>query len=114
MFEIAITIAQGIGDEPGLARRYSNLAETYLEMGDTNKALQFFDKDLQISKRVQDWHGAAISHLRLGNLYIKEDDLDMAQEHLEQASALFAQVGDTKNKKEAERLLKTCQTAQSR
>ena len=78
-----------IGDEPGVARQYDNLATVYQDIGDMAEALQYHHKDLAITERVDDRHNAAISYFNLGTLYRDLGELEQARAHYEKVRPLF-------------------------
>ena len=75
-------------------------------MGEIGLALEYYHKDLAITERIGDRHGAAISYFNLGGLYRKQGDREQARSHYEKAKALFEMVGDAQRAQKAANALR--------
>ena len=107
MYEKALEIGRRIGDEPGVARLYGNLAVVCDKKGDTAGALEYNDKSLNLRERIGDKHGAAASYFNLGHLYRQTGDSDQARRHFEKAKALFEMLGLSREAQKAAQALQT-------
>ena len=107
MYEKALGIHRRIGDVPGMARHFGNLATIYTQKGNTAKALEYHDRSLKIAERIGDQNTSAHQYLNLGNLYRQTGDRDQARRHYEKAKALFEMLGLSREAQEAARALET-------
>jgi len=106
MHQKALEIHERIGDEPGVAWAYGNLADAYQEMGDVGQALTYYHKALEIKERISDWIGAADNYFNLGRLYRDQGELERARAQFEKAKVLYEMVGASRGAQRAARALR--------
>jgi two-component system, NtrC family, sensor kinase len=78
---IPVRIAAGIGPA------YSNLGNTYIQIGDYERAKNYLEKLIALGH--QDQLGVAYGHYYLASLYEKQNKLDTAQYHLDKCYEEF-------------------------
>ncbi len=76
------------------ARRYNNIGMIYDRMGDLDKALKYFMKDLAISEKVlgDDHIDTSTSYNNIGNVYDEMGDYDMALKYHRKSLAIKEKV----------------------
>jgi class 3 adenylate cyclase/predicted ATPase len=83
-----------IGDLRGLAKVYHNMAMTYAHQGDTNSAIESFDKCLEISKKIGEIGLISINYLSRAEIYIKLADFDLASAYCDKAINVLEKLDD--------------------
>jgi serine phosphatase RsbU (regulator of sigma subunit) len=88
-WEKSLEMKLAIGDSLSASTTMNNLAMYYRDIGETEKALDYFSRGLRIKKTVNDYTGIAIAYQNLGELYIKQNKfnigIDYYKQSLEQA-----------------------------
>ena len=82
------------GNATGEANALNNIGMTYAEMGDTDRALDYFNQALSLYQSLQQKRGQADSLDNLGYAHFLLGAYDEALPRYEQALALYVQVGD--------------------
>jgi tetratricopeptide (TPR) repeat protein len=79
-----------VKDLPGLARAYGGLGRLYLfwESCNCDKAIKYFEKDLQISKELKDEFGISNMYSLLGMAYRLKGDCEKANEYYDKSLEL--------------------------
>jgi len=70
------------------------LGSVYARKGEWDRAIEFYEKDLEISERVGDIHGMAATYSNLGLVYADKEDWDRAIEFYQQSLETEERVGD--------------------
>jgi tetratricopeptide (TPR) repeat protein len=107
MYQKALEIDERIGDEPGIATDYGNLASVCVRKGEVARALEYYEKALKITERTSDRHGVACIYFNLGSLYVDLGNRVQARVHYEKAKALYEMVGDVRMAQDAARALQS-------
>lgn len=82
------------GNATGEANALNNIGMTYAEMGDTDRALDYFNQSLALYQSLADRRGQANSLDSLGYAHYLLGSYDEALSRYEQALALYVQLGD--------------------
>jgi tetratricopeptide (TPR) repeat protein len=69
-------------DEKEKATTYNNIAIIYDQKGDYQKAVEYFQKAIEISERYGDYHTASIIKINFGDTYRKMKDYKKAEKYL--------------------------------
>lgn len=67
---------------------YNNLAISYDELNNDSLALKYYQKAARINQIFRNFDWLARNHQNLGSLFLKQNQLNKAQEHLEKSLAL--------------------------
>jgi tetratricopeptide (TPR) repeat protein len=86
--------ANAVGSAGGEANTLNNIGMTYADMGDTERALEYFDQALAIYQSLGQKRGQADALDNLGYANYLLNSYDAALARYEQALALYQQVGD--------------------
>ncbi len=78
--EIAIKAAQRMGDRNAMYVHLNNLANTYLDIGEASKAIEYYEQDLAIARKNGNHEGEGIL---LGNLGIAHKNLGEVHKAIE-------------------------------
>ena len=74
-----------------IGRAIHNIASTYFKMNETKKAEKFFKEAISIKKQQTDKRSLFISHLDLGELYMKEQNYKLALRQFQDALTVLDQ-----------------------
>jgi tetratricopeptide (TPR) repeat protein len=102
-----------VGDIHGMAQTYNNLGLVYAAKGEWERAIEFYQKDLEISERVGDIHGMASTWTNLGLLYLQTDQTEEARPLLARAYLIFARIGSPHAETAARALVQACGSAEA-
>ena len=83
-----------MGDRAGEGKAYCNLGNAYNSLGDFQKAIEYHERHLKISKKVGDRAGEGIAYGNLGNAYHSLGDFQQAIEYHERHLKISKEVGD--------------------
>ena len=78
----------------GEGKAYGNLGNAYYSLGEFQKAIQYHERDLKISKEVGDRVGKGNTYCNLGNDYYSLGDFQKAIEYHERHLKISKEVGD--------------------
>jgi len=81
-------------DEKEKANTYNNIAIIYGSKGNYQKAVEYFQKAIEISERYGYYHGASVGKLNLGNTYRKMKDYEKAEKYILEGLEGVKKVGD--------------------
>ncbi len=93
--------SKAIDHREGIAISYEKLGQTYTALGNTQKALDYYDKDLALTKELYNQfpdnvnfkNGLAISYWKLGDFFANhQQDRPKAKEYFTQAEKLWAEL----------------------
>ena len=90
----SLTLARELGDAAAETSALNNLALAVGAAGDTAEALRLAGAALERSAAVGDRHREAALHNNIADLLRSRGDTDEAMDHLKQAVAIFAEVGE--------------------
>ena len=85
-FKRGLRIKAEGGDREGLARAYNNLGTVYGELADYPRAARYLAEAIRIRER-SGHAGLAVSYANLGEVFLKQGQLEAARDHLERALA---------------------------
>ncbi|MEM6803012.1 MAG: tetratricopeptide repeat protein, partial [Bacteroidota bacterium] len=89
-----IEIREKIGGSPQpLARAYNNIASIYTEIGENPKALDYFQKSLDIWRKEKNPESMAICYINMGAQAIFMDSLPLAETYLRRGYQTFDSLG---------------------
>ena len=83
-----------IGDQSGIASNNGNLGNAYLSLGEYQKAIQYYEKGLELSTAIGDQSGIAIKNGNLGNAYLSLGDYQKAIQYYKKGLEISTNVGD--------------------
>ena len=90
-----IQIARRTENQFALARAYSNLGYIYLDRGYWYRAEVLSCHALRLFEQMESDYGCAYTQNHLGLLYMRQHRWELAQQHFEQAYAIWEVSGDT-------------------
>ena len=73
---------------------YHNIAGVYGQKGDYQKAVEYYQKAIEMEERYGDYHRASIRKLNLGDTYRKMKDYEKAEKYLLEGLEGVRKVGD--------------------
>jgi len=95
VYQRSTDLYQKVGDLPGLARSYSNLARTAWAQWDLTKAREHLQRSLEISQQIGDNHMLALLHNNLGAVAYRTGDRAQALHEYHAALSLRQRIGDS-------------------
>ena len=81
-------------DEKEKATTYNNIAVIYYQKGDYQKAVEYFQKAIEIGERYGDYHGASQWRLNLGETYRRMKGYEKAEKYILESLEGVRKVGD--------------------
>lgn len=90
--EKQISISNSIGEKDGEMRGCLNLGKVYLRLGELTKAIEFQQKALCFAEAMRSLDKMGSCHLDLGISYSKLQKFELACDHLEQCTNMYAEV----------------------
>ncbi len=99
-----LAIAQSLGDSRGEALAYNNLGEIAEAAGDGMLASEHYARSLAGFRRIEDRPGAAMALHHLGATMLQHGD-EQGAAYLQEASALYDELGDAANADECRHAL---------
>ena len=83
-----------MGDRAGEGKAYCNIGNVYDSLGDFQKAREYGERHLQISKEVEDRAGEGNAYGNLGNAFINLGDFQKTIEYHKRHLQISKEVGD--------------------
>ena len=83
-----------MGDRAGVGRACGSLGNPYNSLGDFQKAIEYLERHLKVSKEVGDRAGEGSAYSNLGNAFMNLGDFPKAIEYHEQHLKISKDVGD--------------------
>ena len=74
-----------IGDSVGAATTMNNMAMYYRDIGQTEKALDFYSQVLRIKQNIQDHASISMAYLNLGELFYQKEDYEKSLDYYRKA-----------------------------
>ena len=81
-----------MGDRAGEGKAHGNLGNAYHSLGDFQKAIEYYERDLKISKEVGDSAGEGREYGNLGNAFRNLGDFQKAIEYYKKSLITFNQI----------------------
>jgi len=97
-----------VGDIHGMAQTLGNLGSVYLQKGEWDRAIEFYEQSLETKERVGDIHGMASTWTNMGLLYMQIERVEEAKPLLARAYLIFVQVGSPNADTAAQALVQAC------
>ena len=92
--EIALAAAQRLQDRAGESTALSNLGVAYSDLGETGRAIQFFEQHLAIAREIGDRRGEGSALGNLGIAYADLGETGRAIQFHEQALPILREIGN--------------------
>ncbi len=90
----AMETSQRIGYDKGLARSLSALGNTYFNLGDNKKALEFYLKALKYARKIKNLRGIGMIEINVGMVYSETGQPDKGVIHLKNAVEILKKIRD--------------------
>lgn len=87
-FTLASEKALQYGDTLRYAKTLGGLAAVYHKQGNTDKAISYYNTDIQVSKQLNEEINVMYGLIQLGKLYFDINDLELAEQCWKQADAI--------------------------
>jgi tetratricopeptide (TPR) repeat protein len=81
-----------LGSKKGMAENYANLGVLYQMKGDTEKAIAFLEKALQLAEALGSKEGMARNYDNLGQIYRRQDNKAEAKRYFKKSLDLYKQL----------------------
>jgi len=94
ILEAAAAATREIGDRRGEGNRLSNLGIAYRALGETRRAIEYYEQALAIAREIGDRRGEGTDLRGLGIAYANLGEVRRAIEYHEQALAIDRKIGD--------------------
>ncbi|MBP5683202.1 MAG: SpoIIE family protein phosphatase [Bacteroidales bacterium] len=91
---IAVNIAQELGREADAALAYSYMGVCYKNAGMLDKALEYYEKSLNLNEKLNNKEQIAYSCINLANLYVNLHEPDRAKPYLIKVDTLNAELNN--------------------
>ena len=82
-------------DEETRADIYFKLGTIVYKLSEWDKAIEYYEKSLEIKEKIGDTHGMAQTYNNLGLVYARKGEWDRAIEYYEKDLEIFEKIGDT-------------------
>lgn len=92
--DIALAAAQRLGDRKGEANALGNIGNAYADLGETHRAIQFYEQALLILRELDDRRGQGALLGNLGVAYAALGETRRAIQFYEQALLIVREIGD--------------------
>ncbi|HPO12581.1 MAG TPA: tetratricopeptide repeat protein [Candidatus Hydrogenedentes bacterium] len=92
--ETAVKAARKLNDRAAEGRHLGSLGVAYADLGDSHKAIEYFEQRLNIAREISDRHGEGTVLGNLGGAYLSLGDSQKAIEYHKQAFIIMHEVGD--------------------
>ncbi len=85
-------ITREIGDRRGEGNALGSLGIAYLGLGETRRAIEFYEQQLEIAREIGDRRGEGISLYNLGDAMAKAGEHGQAITRLQEALEIFEEI----------------------
>ncbi|MEG5040046.1 tetratricopeptide repeat protein [Microcoleus sp. B3-C5] len=92
--EEALKLIRAVGNRRGEAAILNNIGKVYSELGEKQKALEYYSHSLTLTRAVGDRRGEATILTNIGKVYSELGEKQKALEYYSQSLPLFRAVGD--------------------
>lgn len=99
-FQSATLYKDHVGDDAGLSRALSNVANVHYLLRNYDKALDYIDQSNDIARKTSHFRGVAYNHKLAGRIYRQKKDLPKALEEYQAALAAYQTSNDRFNMSE--------------
>jgi class 3 adenylate cyclase len=82
-------------DTVGIQDAYNSIGNTYSLQRDPDKAMEYFEKSLNLSLRTKDKVSQALVLINIGNVYAESENFTLAGENLREGVLLLEQIGNS-------------------
>ncbi|MEG4145563.1 CHAT domain-containing tetratricopeptide repeat protein [Microcoleus sp. Pol12B5] len=93
-FEIALKLYWEAGDRRGEATTLTGIGRVYSELGEKQKALEYYSQSLTLTRATGDHREEAVTLTNIGNVYSELGEKQKALEYYSQSLPLFRAVGN--------------------
>ncbi|MEG4623748.1 tetratricopeptide repeat protein [Microcoleus sp. w1-18aA5] len=93
-FEIALKLYREAGDRRGEATTLTGIGRVYSELGEKQKALEYYSQSLPLTRATGDHREEAVTLTNIGNVYSELGEKQKALEYYSQSLPLFRAVGN--------------------
>jgi len=94
ILEAATTAAREIGDRQGEGNHLGNLGLAYSALGETRRAIEYYEQALKIAREIGDRRGEGADLGNLGSAYFTLGEVRRAIEYYEQQLIITREIGD--------------------
>jgi tetratricopeptide (TPR) repeat protein len=91
---IAITLFEEAGDLYGQSSINNNLGNCYVQLGNLDKALHYFEAGLKIDERIGYLTALVVKHNNIGEVLLIQGHLEEAVSHLQEVVATYERTGN--------------------
>ena len=95
VLEQSLGISRETGEKRGEVYSLDHLGEIHFQLGKTDTAIHYYRQLLEISKSTGDRYTEGISWQKLGKLMVQKGDYTQSSRHLDLASDIWADLGDS-------------------
>ncbi|MGB3652303.1 MAG: tetratricopeptide repeat protein, partial [Rivularia sp. (in: cyanobacteria)] len=92
-YEAALVLWEKVGNKRGQAVTLLGIGRIYIDLGENQKALQYFNQALPLTRAVEDKFGEAITLNNIGGVYSDLGENQKALQYYNQALPIFRAVG---------------------
>lgn len=110
-YRMAIPSYQRLGQPRGLAETYHNLAITYRDLGDTQRAEDCERRAMEFARQASNDRLVAMAQLGLADLRLLQGDAAFAEAGARRGAEVFASIGDAEGEANALRVVGVAATA---
>ena len=89
-----LALAEKTGYEKGISFSLNNVGSAYYDLGKFNKALDCFEKRLELTTKLKDSVGVAASKDNIAIIYLHQGELQKALEYRKQSNELYEMTGN--------------------
>jgi len=90
--EAALEAAQRLQDRSAEGAHLGNLGLAYADLGQVERAIEFYQQALGIRREIGDRRGEGIDLHNIGNLHKDQGEVALAQQYLQQALVIFEEI----------------------
>jgi len=90
----ALPLHRAVGNKQFEANTLNGLGNVYSELGQPQKALEYYDQALKLYKEVQDKGGEAVTLANIGSVYVSTDQPQKGLDYYDQALPILREVQD--------------------
>lgn len=111
LYRMAIPSYQRLGQPRGLAETYHNLAITFRDLADLERAEDYERRAMEFGRQASDERLVAMAQVGLAELQLRKGDAEFAEAAARRGAQAFASIGDAQFEADAVRLAGVAATA---